>query len=249
MREVTAIPADKTRPLWLGLNHRVLGKILVTLTERQTATLMVDASGISRPMGKPPTQLRRFPNRRPYRLYRLLSDLDDMVDAVKDDRDRLRIAAVLVRRFIEQADWLGDTLPMPDEEKGWAVHTLYQEPNYPFAIQTVSWLPGQPSPVHNHATWSIVAIIGDETSGRERNYLWRRTDDGSQAGRADLDLAEEQLLYPGDLIGFTPDAIHSVEQVHAEDSWLPTFTFNLYGKPNYSKRYEFDPEQHAVKNF
>ena len=86
-------------------------------------------------------------------------------------------------------------------------------------------------------------------AGAKKNYLWKRTDDGSQSGRADLELAEERLLYPGDLIGFTPDAIHSVEQFHAEESWLPTFTFNLYGKPDYSQRYEFDPEQHAVKNF
>ena len=218
-------------------------------TRRQPASLMVDADGVCQTMGKPPSQLRRFPQRHPYRLYRFLSDLDDLVETVKDDRDRLRIAAELVRRLLAQATWIADTFPMPGEEKGWAVHTLYKEPDYPFTVQTVSWLPGSPSPVHNHATWSLVALMGDETAGRERNRLWKRTDDRSQAGHAELELMEERLLLPGDIIGFTPEAIHSVEQEAAADSWLPTFTFNIYGETDYPNRFEYNPEKQSVKNF
>ena len=218
-------------------------------TTRQPASLIVDASGISQPMGQPPSQLRRFPHRSPYRLYRFLSDLDDLVENVKDDRDRLRIGAELVRRLLKQATWIADTLPMPSENTGWAVHSLYKEPDYPFTIQTVSWLPGSPSPVHNHATWSLVALMGDESAGRERNRLWKRVDDRSRKGYAQLELAEEKLLYPGDIIGFTPNAIHSVEQEVAPDSWFPSFTFNIYGETNYPNRFEYDPDRNSVSNF
>ena len=221
----------------------------MVVTSRKPASLIVDADGICQPMGKPPTQLRKFPQRNPYRLYRFLSDLDDLVDAVKDERTRLHIAAELVRRLLAKATWIGDTLPMPNEETGWAVHTLYKEPDYPFTIQTVSWLPGSPSPIHNHATWSLVALMGDDSAGRERNRLWKRVDDRSRSGYAELKLVEERLLYPGDIIGFTPDAIHSVEQELAEDSWFPTFTFNVYGLTDYPNRFEYDPTNNSVKNF
>ena len=222
---------------------------MTVTTPRKPATLIVDKTGIGKPIDTPTSLLRRFPKRKPYRLYRLLSDLDDMVEAIKDDRQRLQVALMLTRRFLDASPWVADTLPMPDEEKGWAVHTMYREPNYPFAIQTVSWLPGFPSPVHNHATWSIVAILGNEEAGRERNYLWHRQDDGRKEGHAELELASEELLHPGDIIGFTPDAIHSVAMEAAPESWMPTFTFNIYGKPDYSKRYEFNPEVNSVKLF
>ena len=213
------------------------------------ANLWVDASGVCRDLGNAPALLRRFPNRRPYRLYRFLSDLDDLVEAVKDDRQRLQVAVALVRRFLASASWLTESLPMPDEERGWAVHTLYKEPDYPFAVQLVSWLPGVPSPVHNHATWSVVAVMGESDAGREKNSVWRRVDDGSREGYAEVELAEERLLYPGDVIGFTPEAIHSVEMEAAPESWLPTFTFNVYGEPDYSQRYEFDPDRQSAKHF
>ena len=218
-------------------------------TSRKSANLIVDADGVCKPMGTPPAKLRTFPQRNPYRLYRFLSDLDDLVESVKDERTRLQIGAELVRRLLARASWIGDTLPMPDKDKGWAVHTLYKEPDYPFTIQTVSWLPGIPSPVHNHATWSLVAIMGDESAGRERNRLWKRVDDRSRSGHAELELVEERLLYPGDIIGFTPEAIHSVEQEAAEGSWLPTFTFNVYGLTDYPNRFEYDPANKTVKNF
>jgi predicted metal-dependent enzyme (double-stranded beta helix superfamily) len=222
---------------------------MVVLSERQSVVLEVGTDGLCQPMGQPSSLLRRFPQRRPYRLYHFLSDLDDLVEAERSDRHRLRIAAVLLQRFLHQADWIGETFPIPDETSGWGVHTLYDEPGYPFTVQTVSWLPGQRSPIHNHAAWSIVAILGDATTGRERNTFWRRVDDRSQPEKARLEVAGERLLLPGDTIGFEPAAIHCVEQEYAEDSWLPTFTFNIYGQTNYSQRYEYDVDRETVKNF
>ncbi len=46
----------------------------------------VMGDGICRPMASPPKALLdRFPYREPYRLYRFLSDLDDLVDMVPHD--------------------------------------------------------------------------------------------------------------------------------------------------------------------
>ncbi len=54
-----------------------------------------------------------------------------------------------------------------------------------------------------------------------------------------------KILLPGDIIGFTPDAIHSVEPLGDE----PVITFNLYGVTEYQERFEFNPVTHSAKNF
>ena len=54
----------------------------------------VMGDGICRPMPSPPKALLdRFPYREPYRLYRFLSDLDDLVEMVPHDLQRIGIAA------------------------------------------------------------------------------------------------------------------------------------------------------------
>ncbi len=225
-----------------------------TTTEQKTQvqTLEIGADGQPRSMPAPSaTLLRRFPPKRPYRLYRFLSDLDDLVDAVKSDRDRLRIAAVLVRRLLNQSDWILDACPIPEPTLGWGVSFLYDEPGYPFTVQVVSWLPGQSSPIHNHATWSIVTLLGNpETAGHEENRLWRRDDQNPLPGPAKISQASEIILKPGDLIGFMPEAIHSVRAIPAtvEDP-QPTYTFNVYGITDLSQRVEFDPETETAVNF
>lgn len=213
------------------------------------ATYEIGADGICKPAGKAPSSLRRFRLRRPYRLYRFLSDLDDLVDTVKSDRDRLRIAAVLVRHLLVETSWITDACLPPDPDLGWSVNYLYDEPGYPFTIQSVSWMPGESSPVHNHATWSIVSIVGDETSGREENTFWTRNDKGDREGFADVVQTGQQMLKPGDILTLMPEAIHSVKAVSPGSNPQPTRTFNVYGLTDLDRRFEFHPDRQTCQNF
>ncbi|WP_365974346.1 hypothetical protein [Moorena sp. SIO4G3] len=95
------------------------------------------------------------------------------------------------------------------------------------------------SPIHNHGTWGIVAVI----SGQEKNTFWRRTDDPDFRDR--IEQVGEKILFPGDIISFNSDAIHSVEAMGYE----PTITFNIYGETNYEQRFDFDPLTHSAKTF
>ncbi|MEQ8972582.1 MAG: cupin [Coleofasciculus sp. C1-SOL-03] len=212
--------------------------------------LEVKADGKCSPMGSPPATLGQFPLRHPYRFYRFLCDLDDLVESVSDDLERIRIAAVLTRHFLTQATWITETCPVPDQDQRVAGKSLYGEPGYPFIIQVVAWLP-QRSPVHNHANWSIVGYLGDEMAGCEHNSFWCRQDDGLKKGHAIIKKASQQILKPGDIIGFTPDAIHSIVSIPCEkgiDS-KPTYTFNIFGETDFSQRYEFDPLNNTLKKF
>ena len=218
------------------------------MVHTQPAYLEVGAEGQCTPMQSPPSSLEYFPKRRPYRFCRFLCDLEDLVERVHDDCDRIRIAAILTQRLLTQATWIFESCPVPDANKGLSIRRLYREPGYPFTIKTVAWLPGGQSPVHNHAAWSIVAILGDGTCGHEKNQFWCRQDDGSQPDYAQLQPTNQQILKPGDILGLMPDAIHSVEQISTANSQKPTYTFNIYGKANLRHRYVFDPATSSVRN-
>lgn len=170
-----------------------------------------------------------------YRLYRFLTDLEDILYQFQCDRQRLEAISPLVRKLLISSDWLQGEYLDPDPQTGWSVLTLYDEPDFPLTVQTVAWLPGIVSPIHNHATWGIVALI----SGEEKNTLWNRNDDGGIEKVGDI------ILNPGEIISFMPDAIHHIEALGNQ----PTISFNLYGETNYEQRFEFDPVTGAAKNF
>ena len=175
----------------------------------------------------------------PYRLYRFLTDLEDVLHNYSDDHERLQAIMPLVRHLLTSSYWLQMEYDQPSPKTGWSVKTLYREPEYPLTVQMVAWKPGTSSPIHNHATWGIVALI----DGTEKNRFWKRSPSAESPDK--LEAVGEQILQPGEIIGFMPGAIHSVESVGDE----PTISFNLYGKTDYPQRYQFDIIKHTSQNF
>lgn len=175
----------------------------------------------------------------PYRLFRFLTDLEDILLNISDDSDRLKAIMPLVRHLLTSSYWLQMEYDQPSPKTGWSVKMLYREPEYPLTVQMVAWQPGGMSPIHNHGAWGIVAIV----SGTEKNRFWKRSPTAEHPDR--LELVGEQILEPGEIIGFLPDAIHSVESVGDE----ATISFNIYGKTNYKQRYQFNEQDHTAKNF
>ena len=175
----------------------------------------------------------------PYRLFRFLTDLEDILLNISDDGDRLKAIMPLVRHLLTSSYWLQMEYHQPSPKTGWSVKMLYREPEYPLTVQMVAGQPGGMSPIHNHGAWGIVAIV----SGTEKNRFWKRSPTAEYPDR--LELVGEQILEPGEIISFLPDAIHSVESIGDE----PTISFNIYGQTNYKQRYRFDVQNHTAKNF
>jgi hypothetical protein len=73
----------------------------------------VRGNGTCRQMESPSISLDKC---HPYYFCRFLSDLDTLVELTSDDLERIRIATILTRRFLSQADWVIDTCPPPDPE-------------------------------------------------------------------------------------------------------------------------------------
>jgi predicted metal-dependent enzyme (double-stranded beta helix superfamily) len=175
---------------------------------------------------------------RPYRLYRFLTDLENLLEQEVTERLRLKIICDLVRRLLKDASWLYFPL-QPDPATGWAVNTLYDEPDFALTLQLVAWSPGIVSPIHNHAAWGAVALL----NGQESHTLWRRSTQTSNLH--EIEQVNTVILAPGDIITFSPNAIHQVEPLGDEIA----VSFNVYGETEYSQRFEFDAVNHRAVNF
>jgi predicted metal-dependent enzyme (double-stranded beta helix superfamily) len=174
-----------------------------------------------------------------YRLYRFLTELEDILETFHDDISRIEAITPLVRKLLVSSYWLQMEYKQPSPKTGWSVNFLYKEYEFPLTVQMVAWAPGHASTIHNHGTWGIVALIG----GQERNRLWRRKPSTDYPDR--IESLGELILNPGDVVALTSDAIHSVEPLGDE----PTISFNLYGKTDFKNRFVFDPERHTAKPF
>ena len=174
-----------------------------------------------------------------YRLYRFLTELEDVLNNVEDQSTRLPEIRMLVRRLIINSYWVQSQFLQPDLKTGISVLLLYNELGFPLTVQTVTFAQGTNSNIHNHGTWGVVAIL----KGQEKNTFWRRSSNSDFPNK--IEKVGEINLSPGDIVSFTPQTIHQVQAIGEE----PTVTFNIYGETNPKQRFEFDITNHSAKKF
>src|SRR4051794_8980631 len=110
--------------------------------------------------------------------------------------------------------------PQPGE-KGSKRYLLQEEPDGRFAIYMLALNPGNESKPHDHTTWAVVVSV----EGQELNRVYRRVDDGSQEGKAKLELAREVMVEPRTGIALMPEDIHSIHTTGT----TPTRHLHCYG--------------------
>jgi predicted metal-dependent enzyme (double-stranded beta helix superfamily) len=129
-----------------------------------------------------------------------------------------------------------------DAVQGFGVHVLHEEVDQTLWVVAFSWLPGGGAPPHDHRTWAVVAGV----EGVEKNTYWRRLDDGRRPGHAELAPIGEQVVGPGDVVAFLPDAIHSV----TNETDRVSLSLHVYGRNlNRVGRSQFDPEKQTERSF
>ncbi|HEY9623110.1 MAG TPA: cupin [Crinalium sp.] len=175
----------------------------------------------------------------PYRFHRFLTQVEDVLETAIDETDCLPQLGLLVRRLITNSYWIQTQYVAPNPDTGTGVIMLYDEIGYPLTVQITTYSPGIRSSVHNHGNWGVVALL----KGEEKNTIWTRVPDPKFPNW--VEPTAEVIVLPGDIVSFTPGAIHSVEAIGDE----PTVTFSIYGETHHSRRFEFDPVTHTAKNF
>ena len=169
-------------------------------------------------------------------IYTLSAFVEDLraVSAQEDDPHTIitRVAP-LAERLALSKDWLRPEHYSCDDDQGFGVHLLHEEPDHTLAVFAISWLPGRGAPPHNHGTWAVVSGV----DGLEKNIFWKRTDDASCPGYAEVVRNGEKMFGPGEVVAFVPHEIHSV----VNETERTTVSLHIYGMHlNYTGRSQFD---------
>lgn len=177
-----------------------------------------------------------------YYLHRFLTEILDLVEGASHEAeqwDYLPQIRMRVRQLITNSYWVQTQYLEPCPKTGFAILTLYDEIGYPLTIQNVTFAPGVVSPIHNHGAWGVVGVL----KGQEKHKFWRPCNDPEFPSK--IEQTGEKIIHPGDILSFTPGAIHSVEAIGEE----PAVTFHLYGDLLPQSRFEFNPITHTAKTF
>jgi predicted metal-dependent enzyme (double-stranded beta helix superfamily) len=106
--------------------------------------------------------------------------------------------------------------------------------DYEMQISLASFPKGVSVPVHNHGTWEVVGIRGGEILYRG----YRRLDDGSAPGRAELEVVEERVILPGDA-SVCPPPPHDIHGFTALTDDIEILA--IVGGPLSTERQYYDP--------
>jgi predicted metal-dependent enzyme (double-stranded beta helix superfamily) len=133
--------------------------------------------------------------------------------------------------------------PPPAGEKGSKRYLLQEEPDGRFAIYLLALNPGNETKPHDHTTWAVVVSV----EGQELNRVYRRVDDGGEAGKAKLELVREVMVEPGTGIALMPEDIHSIHT----SGGAPTRHLHVYGLAleKLDHRQGFDLETGTVRPY
>lgn len=106
-----------------------------------------------------------------------------------------------------------------DADAAPAARTLHEDPKTGMCVLAHVIEPGGEGKPHDHGpAWAVYGQADRHTEMKE----WRRTDDGTDDGRATLEIVNAYRMEAGRAVVFGPGAIHSVH--HPEGAWLVRVT-------------------------
>ena len=171
--------------------------------------------------------------------YSIQNYINDIRSVVKEEIVETKIIdriKPLSKKIATNKSWVKQEYFDVDKEQGFGLHLLHEEKDHSLAVFAIAWAPGKGLDPHNHKTWAVVSGI----QGQEHETNYKRIDDGSKEGYADLVKTHEETLYPGDASCCLPEDIHSVWNNGQEIA----LSIHTYGKHlNHTGRSIFDIDQ------
>jgi predicted metal-dependent enzyme (double-stranded beta helix superfamily) len=178
----------------------------------------------------------------------LVDEAERQVGRPVSAEERVEALKPAFRRLLESPDWLPDALARPDEGSrmgdGIGQYALYRAADGSLCLFSLVIPAGAATPVHDHLAWGLVGVY----RGTQRETVYRRLDDGSNATRASLEVVRADTLAAGSFYALIPptDDIHYVET--ASDA--ASVSIHLLANDTACVwRHRFDPASGAVTPF
>jgi predicted metal-dependent enzyme (double-stranded beta helix superfamily) len=149
--------------------------------------------------------------------------IDEFVSAAKEavqaaNGNRQQVVEQL-QPLVEKVVWdegLFDEKYRAEPENGRPRYLYHTEDDGSLMVYVVEFVPGMPTPVHDHLTWGLIGVCG----GAQKTARYQRVDDGSKPGHADLKLLSETVLNRGAVYPLLPpNDIHRIETVGDQPSY------------------------------
>ena len=164
----------------------------------------------------------------------LVAELKTATAGIGDPAAVIKRVSPIIEKMATDTSWVKPEYYHCDEDQGFGITILNEEPDNTLMVEVICWLPGRGVAPHDHQTWGIVVGI----DGVEVNVDWLRRDDGSKPGYADIEIGKETDVSRGVVVSFLPDDIHGVRN----DGDVPSLSLHVYGvTPASLNRSEFDP--------
>ena len=175
-----------------------------------------------------------------YSVKQLVSDLRELTREGRDDAAMAVAVPDLAKRLVlMKHNWLRTYMCVAGAGNAAGIHALHEEPDHSLAIFVVTWMPGDETPPHDHGTWAVIAGL----DGHETNHWWKRFDDGSKPGYADVRRTGAERIDAAGIVAMAGDAIHSLHN----DSGAVSTTLHIYGlNVDYTDRHKYDPARHTI---
>src|SRR5438093_7556831 len=129
----------------------------------------------------------------------LIDETTRLTAAIEDDAARVEALRPAFGALLASDGWLPEECARPDEGSrmggGIGQYALYRAEDGSLCLFSLVVPASAATPVHDHLAWGIVGIyrgVQDET-------VYRRLDDGSDSQHAELEVAAERTLHPGEL--------------------------------------------------
>lgn len=161
----------------------------------------------------------------------ILAEFGSTDDGMKRIAERMRL-------LVRDDGVVGD-----DPDAGGNIHTGKQSgPLYSddagLVLVRARFGPEEMTPIHNHGSWGVIGVY----RGRDRYQVWRCLDECFRPGTANIELVEERVLEPGDVVVLPhpPNDIHAQQGLDGE----PAYELVLFGSDvaMTQPRLYFDPE-------
>jgi predicted metal-dependent enzyme (double-stranded beta helix superfamily) len=150
----------------------------------------------------------------------LIAETQRLAREVDNDAERVAALRPAFAKLLAADGWLPPEFSAPDRKSGMGggigQYALYRAEDGSLCLFSLVVPAGSSTPVHDHLAWGLVGVY----RGEQAETIYRRLDDGSEAGKATLEVAREQRVKAGEFYALLPplDDIHYVRTVSETDS-------------------------------